>query len=531
MPDKEISTNFDKAKGLFLNGLNQLGENDFEGAEKSFQASLSLLPNRASSLTNLSAAQIKLRKFPDARHASLQAIELEENNSEAYFNLGVIENELGNFTAAIKHLNKSTQLNPNYYEAWSSTGIAESALKHHKAAIASYDKAISINPNFHEAWSNRGMALVELKLYQEAIASYDKAISINPNFHEAWSNRGLAFSELKLYHEAIASYDKAISINPVYFDAYWNKALSQLVTGNFKEGWINYEYRWKHSFSHPLRHQQFPRLTGLSDALGKRVLVWCEQGYGDTIQFCRFINELQKLNIDIIFEVQRPLKELIKNSFQSIKVIEQGEFFERVDFQIPLASLPLILQVGHENIPKYNPYLLPAEANSSIWRARLKLSKNRLNIGIACSGNINYKNDKNRPIQLSAFESLTKFSNLYLIQKEIRDSDLNFLNSHPEIQFLGNEINTFDDSANILNEMDLIITIDTSLAHLAGALGRPTYLLLSWAPDWRWLLDCETSPWYPSLKLVRQSTIASWEGVVDSIICQLTPKISSNIKL
>ena len=516
---------FDRAKELFLNGLTLLNENDFKGAEQSFQASLNLLPNRASSLTNLSAAQIKLKKFPDAKHASLQAIAIEENNSEAYFNLGVIENEMGNFSEAIKHLNKCTQLNPYYYEAWSSAGIAQSGLKQHEEAIASYDKAISINPNYHEAWSNRGMALEGLRLNHEAIASYDKAISINPNYHEAWSNRGLALAELRLYHEAIASYNKAISINPNYFDAHWNKALSQLITGNFKEGWANYEYRWKCSFAKPLRHQQYPRLTALSDAVGKRVLVWCEQGYGDTIQFSRLINELRILNIDIIFEVQKPLKGLINNSFPSIQVIGQGELFEEVDFQIPLASLPLLLQVVGENIPSNSPYLFCTEANSRIWMEKLNLPKDRLNIGIACSGNINYGNDKNRPIPLSKFEPLAKISNLYLIQAEIRDTDLNFFKSHAEIRFMGDHIKTFDDSASILNQMDLIITIDTSLAHLSGALGKPTYLLISWAPDWRWLLNTDQSPWYPTLKIVRQSKINNWEAAINYVVQQLRHKL------
>lgn len=524
LQSKDMLMNFDKAKDFFLDGLDLLQRHDFEGAEKSFKASLVLLPNRASSLINLSATQIKLRKFSEAKQASLKAVALEESNIEAYFNLGVIENELGNFSSAIQYLKKCTQSNPDYYQAWSSTGIAHSALKHCYEAIACYDKAISINPNYDEAWSNRGLALAELKLYHEAIASYDKAISINPHYPEAWSNRGLALAELKLYAEAIASHDKAISIDSNYFDAYWNKALSQLVTGNFQEGWANHEYRWKYSSAHPMRHQQYPRLNSLKEIDGKRILVWCEQGFGDTIQFCQLVNELQQLNAKIIFEVQEPLKALIQNSFQSIAVIGQGERFEKVDFQIPLASLPLIFSLDSDTIPKKNPYLFCTERNVKIWRQRLSLPKNRLNIGIACSGNINYKNDKNRPIPLSEFEPLTKIASLYLIQKEVRDSDLDFLNSHPEIQFLGNEIKTFDDSAGILNQMDVIITIDTSLAHLSGALGRPTLLLSSWAPDWRWLLDCEKSPWYPTLKIIRQSEIDDWKGVIKKVIDQLTPK-------
>lgn len=513
--------NFEKAKQYFLDGLAQIDIGAFKEAELSLLKSLELIPDRISTLTNLSAIQIKLQKFSEAKTFAEKAIGMDQNNYEAFFNLGVIAVEEKKYSLALEFLDKAISLHPNYYQAWSSKGIALNELKLCDQALVAYDKAIKIKPDYHEAWSNKGMVLNELKRYDEALAVYDKAIDIKPDYHEAWSNKGFVLCDLKRYDEALAAYDKAIEINPNYYDAHFNKALAQLTIGVFHEGWKNYEFRWKHSYAQPLKHQEIPALTNLNNLKGKKILVWSEQGYGDTIQFSRFIEKLSSLGAQVTFEVQEPLKTLIANSLQHMHVIHQGEPFERVDYQIPLVSLPLLFQVNIEHIPNPTSYLKCSEENYEAWKKKLNLSNKKLNIGIACSGNENYRNDKNRPIKLSAFSPLINITNLFLIQKDVRKSDADFLKTHPEIRFLGNAIKSFDDSASIISQMDLIITIDTSLAHLSGALGRPTFLLISWSPDWRWLLDRDTSPWYRSLKIFRQPTIDNWDAVIKNVLDEL----------
>ena len=480
--------NFEIAKKHFLNGLAHLKNDKFLEAECHFLKSLDIIPDRVSTLTNLSATQIKLKKFSDARIHSQKAISLDKSNSEAYLNLGLIYQEEKNFTSALEF----------------------------------FDLSLKLNPSYPEALSNQGATLNELKRYDEALASYDKAISLKPEYHEAWYNKGITLGELKRYDEALASYDKSISLKPDYSDAYWNQALSHLVTGNFESGWKNYEYRWKKTKAEPMRHQEFPLLTDLNEISGKNVLVWSEQGYGDTIQFSRFIEKLIELKADVIFEVQEPLKELLQNSFLRPKIISQEESTGVIDFQIPLVSLPLLFSTNFDNIPSTNSYIRADEENLIFWRDKLNSKNKKMNIGVACSGNKNHLNDKNRSMDLRFFEPIADKVNLFLIQKDLREKDQDFLSQYPDIKFLGEEIKSFNDSASIIQAMDLIITVDTSLAHLSGALGKRTFILLPWNPEWRWLLDRQDSPWYPTAKLFRQPSRDNWEEVIKEVILHLS---------
>jgi len=579
---------FEMAKKHFLDGLSLLDSERYEEAEFHFLESLSLMPDRISTLINLSATQIKIKKFSDAKNYLEQVIELDQNCAEAFLNLGIINREQEKFIPALEIFEVAIKLKPNYpealsnkgialhelkrydeallsydkaisfkpdyYEAWSNRGVTLNELDYYNEALASYDKAISLQPSYYEAWANKGIALHELKRYDEALLSYDKAISFKPNYYEAWNNKGATFSELKRYEEALASYDKAISLKPDYYeawankgialhelkrydeallsydkaisfkpdlyDAYWGKALIQLTLGNFKDGLKNYEYRLERTSAYPKRHQEFPLLTNLNQPLGKRVLVWSEQGHGDTIQFSRLIKQLSDLNVTIIFEVQAGLKALLEYSIKHATVISEGTPFGQVDFQIPLMSLPLLLELDINDIPS-DPYLEDSKEDSITWKKKLSVANNKLNIGIACSGNEQHINDKNRSIDLKLFKPIADKVNLFLIQKDLRKSDQDFLRTHPEIKFLGKEITSFNDSASIIQAMDLVITVDTSLAHLSGALGKPTLILLPWNSEWRWLLGRQDSPWYPTVKIFRQPHSGNWEAVIEDVALHL----------
>ena len=210
--------------------------------------------------------------------------------------------------------------------------------------------------------------------------------------------------------------------------------------------------------------------------------------------------------------------ELFRKSFIESSIIKLGESVVGVDFQVPLGSLPLLFGTTLQNMPNTIPYLKGTNANYHKWRDRLNLSEKKLNIALACSGNTaHFKNDKNRPIKLELFEPLIEIANLFLVQKNIEESDKEFLCAHSEIKFLGDEIETFDDTAAIIRNMDLTISIDTSIAHLSGALGKETWVLVSWAPDWRWLLDRVDSPWYPTAKIFRQMSIGDWTSVLKKL--------------
>ena len=444
---------FELAKTHFLKGLDFFNNEMFVEAESSFRSSLEIIPDRESTLNNLSATLYKLKNYSESKKIS--------------------------------------------------------------------KKILDINISNIEAWLNLGNALLELKQYEQALDSYDKAINIKQDYAEAWSNRGNALKELKQYEQALDSYDKAINIKPKFADALWNKSLIQLLTSDFKGGWANYEYRWLREKSDKKFHQETPSLSNLSDLQSSTILVWYEQGYGDTIQFSRYLNMLSDLGAEVIFESQESLKSLLERSFPRIKFIKRKEFVSDVDLQVPLLSLPRLFSTDLISIPTIDRYLSSDPKNLKIWKDKLNLNHSKLNIGIACSGDKNHVNDKKRSMALSHFEPLSRVANLYLVQKDLRDSDKDFLKYNPQIKFLGNQISTFDDSASIVELMDHIITVDTSLVHLSGALGKPTKVLLAWNPEWRWLLDRQDSPWYQSVKIFRQPSVGNWESVIKNLIVHL----------
>jgi len=518
---KIISLDKKNPNVLHLLGLIRASQGNFKEAVDLLTEAAKIDPCDGFIQYNLAKALVDSGQILESLPHHIKAVELMPNNPDAWINYGKTVSSLKRYEEAIGHYDRALSLNQDYLEAWINKGIALHELKRYEEANAHYDRALELSPDYVEAWTNKGISLKELKRYEEALASYNKAIALKHDCHEAWSNQGVTLSELKHYEDALASFDKAIEIKSNYYDAYWNKALTQLVTGNFKDGWKNYEYRWKKTKADPMRHQHFQTLTNLNGISGKKVLVWSEQGYGDTIQFSRYIEKLIELEADVIFEVQEPLKALFKQSFARAKIINQDEAFSCIDFQIPLISLPLLFCTNIENIPSKKSYIKVNKEKLIYWKKKLNIEYKKINIGIACSGNINNINDKNRSIDLKFFEQIENQASLFIIQKELRKNDYDFLNKNKKIKFLGEEINSFNDSAAIIEIMDLVITVDTSLAHLSSAIGKPTFILLPWSPEWRWLIDRNDSPWYPTATMFRQPNLGDWEAVIKKIVLQL----------
>jgi tetratricopeptide (TPR) repeat protein len=553
--DNLTEKDFELAKSHFFRGLEFLNRELYLEAESEFRASLKIVPDRESVLVNLSATLLKLEKYADVIKISNQILELNSSNKEAWLNLGNAYLKLKQYEQAIVSYDKAINLTPDYAEAWSNRGNALKELAQYEQALASYDKAISLKPDYAEAWSNRGNTLHELEQYEQALASHDKAISLKPDYAEAWSNRGIAlkelkhyeqalasyeqaislqpnyanaffnlaitFQELKQYDQAIASYNKAIGLEPNHYDAYWNKSLTQLLIGDFQGGWTNYEYRWVRKDATEKRYQEIANLEKLDDAKSSTVLVWYEQGYGDILQFSRYTPLLAEQVAQVTFIVPVALETLLRRSLPSVKIISDEELIEGIDFQVPLMSLPRLFSTELSTIPSTGRYLETRPSNIDRWREKLKLDHSRINIGIACSGNAENEHDKFRSMDLSFFEPLSKVANLYLIQKDVRQGDRDFLDRNPDIKFLGDQISTFEDSASIVENMDLIVTVCTSLAHLAGGLEKRTIVLLTWNSDWRWFLDRQDSPWYSSVKLFRQTKPKDWESVMQAAISEL----------
>jgi tetratricopeptide (TPR) repeat protein len=561
--DNKKETDLKQAKNYFLNGLEFFSKEMFRQAEYSFRQSLKIIPDRESTLSNLSATLLKQKKYTESLEICQIILEKNNLNVEALVNLGDVLVGLKQYEQAIISFDKAISIKPDFAEAWSNRGNVLLELKKNEQALKSHNNAITIKPDYAEAWTFRGNALLELELYKEALesysqsiilkpdfalawvgrgnlfsrkeqyeqalASYDEAIRLKTNQAEAWSNRGNVLAELKQYAKALNSFDKAANIEPNFADAYWNKSLVQLLATDFENGWANYEYRWLRNDSDKKYYQEIPALISLNDVYSKNVLVWWEQGYGDVIQFSRYVTLLAEKCAKLVFEVQQPLKDLLTQSFPEVIITtrDEGIIDIDIDLQIPIMSLPKLFSANLDNIPFTDKYLKIEPKPFCLGIEKLSINNSKINIGIACSGNEKFKG-RNRSIALSLFEPLLDLTNLYLVQKDIKDSDMKFLIKHPEIRNLSEQIITFSDTASFIDQMDLIITIDTSLAHLAGGLGKPTFLLLTCVANWRWFIDRLDSPWYSSIKIFRQKNNGEWATVIKDVRSEVLRHINTN---
>jgi len=326
---------------------------------------------------------------------------------------------------------------------------------------------------------------------------------------------------LNRVEEAIASFKQAVSIKPDYAEARWNLSLAQLLDGNFEQGLLGYEWRWNSEellkFIGVRKVFLQPLWLGEESLKDKAILLHAEQGFGDTIQFCRYAQLVAKLGAKVFLEVQPPLVQLL-NSLEGVnQIIANGSELPDFDYQCPLLSLPLAFKTTLENIPSPLGYIKNDKEKLIKWQAHLG-EKLKPRIGIVCSGSAAHKNDRNRSLTLSKLvEHLPSNYEYISLHKEVRDIDQQVLMDRSEIKHFGNILEDFSDTAALCGLMDLVISVDTSVAHLAAALGIPTWVLLPYNPDWRWLLDREDSPWYSSMKLYRQTKIDDWTSVFEKI--------------
>jgi hypothetical protein len=393
-----------------------------------------------------------------------------------------------------------------------------------------------VRPDYAEALSNRGNALYELKRFEDSLASYDRALTVRPDYAEALYNRGVTLHELKRFDEALASYDCALKVRPDYADAHFNEALCRMLIGDFKRGWEKHEWRWetaqlrsgKRNFAQPL-------WVGSSEIAGKTVLLHAEQGIGDTIQFCRYVPHVVERGARVILAVPEELHELMSTLPAKVQIISKGDPLPDFDMHCPLLSLPLAFGTRLETIPSTTPYLAAPEGKTSAWHDRLgKPTKPR--VGLVWAGNprkeLSNANliDRQRSIEfdrLAPFFQVTECE-FYSLQKgedavlQLRESTL-----RQQIIDWTDDLQDFSDTAALIENLDLIITVDTSVAHLAGALGKPFWLMNRYNTCWRWLLDRDDSPWYPTARLFRQDDTREWDNVIARVHTALHDYIRS----
>ncbi|MCE2680314.1 MAG: tetratricopeptide repeat-containing glycosyltransferase family protein [Burkholderiales bacterium] len=467
--------------------------------------------------SNRGNALEKLKRFDDALASYDKAISLKPDHADAHGNRANLLKKLKRLEDALTNYNKAILLKPHYADAYSNQGEVLQELGRFADALASYDKAISLKPDYAQAHLNRGNALKDLKRLNDALASYDKAISLKPDYSEGHYNRGMVLQEMKYLNDALASYDKAISLKPEYLDANWNKSLCLLLAGNFLAGWKLYEYRWQtESLVNSAIKTQKPLWLGWPNIQGMNILLHSEQGLGDTIQFCRYAALVKQLGARVTLKVQAPLVNLLKQLKAADEVIADFPAETSYDYHCPLMSLPLAFKTELSSIPDTTPYLYAEPAKSASWKQTLGQAS-RLRVGLVWSGSPTHKHDTSRSIELRDFLAQLPVEHDYIsLQKELRDTDKAALTGS-SVQWLGESLSDFTDTAALCVNLDVLVSVDTSVAHLAGALGKKTFLLLPFSPDYRWLLDRDDTPWYPSLTLFRQDSSRQWAPVLKRV--------------
>ncbi len=495
------------------NALRGLGRH--EEALASFDKAITLKPDYAEAFYNRGVALQDLGRFEEALASYERAIALRPHYIEALNNRGSIFRCLKRLDEALASYDSAIALKPDYVDALTNRGAILQELKRHDEALTSYEKALALKPNHVEALSNRGVTLHALTRYDEALASYEKVIALKPDHVGALSNRGNTLRQLMRHDQALASYERAIACKPDFADARFNRSLLLLLKGDYADGWGDYEWRLRGGATGlTTRNFECPQWQG-EDLAGKTILLYPEQGYGDTIQFCRYVALVAECGARVILEVQPPLCEVARTLDGVAQVVSTGDALPDFDVHCSLLSLPLVLGTRLESIPSPKSYLRAPTHALEHWRARLG-PRTRPRIGISWAGNAQFKDDATRSIGL--LPTLPMLANkdveFFSLQKDLRTGDAEILRDNPSIIQLGHEIGTFADTAAIVNLMDIVISSDTSVVHLAGSLGQPVWVLLQFDPDWRWLLGREDSPWYPTARLFRQYETRTWDDVI-----------------
>ena len=520
--DRAISLKPDYAQALNRRGVILARLQRFGEALASLDRALAITPDSAEVMTNRGNVLSELERPDEAVASYDKALALNPGSSGTLYCRALALAQQNRLGEALASFDNSLAIARDNTDAWTHRGNVLHGLKRFEEALESYDKALAVGPGRANTLNDRGAALVELGRFDEAIASYKAALSLKPDSAETWNNLGLALVALKRFDDALASYGRATAINPDLAEAHFDESLCRLLIGDFRRGWEEYEWRWKRKDRRwKIRDFPQPKWLGDEDISGRRILLHTEQGLGDTIQFCRYASLAAERGARVILVVQPPLRSLFESLPAPMEVLPEGEPLPAFDLHCPLPSLPLAFRTTLDNIPARVPYLTASEERVKFWRAKLGGSE-RPRVGLVWSGHPEHRNDRDRSLPLNALMPLIReLDELFSLQKEIRDPDREVLESIGTIRHFGDELTDFCDTAALVQLMDVVISADTSVAHLAGAMGKPVWILVPYSPDWRWLLDREDSPWYPTARLFRQSRRGDWAGVVERVAEEL----------
>jgi len=493
-----------------------------EDALKTFDKAVQLKPDDAELWKNLGNALVDVKRPQDALLSFQQALKLNPRHWNAAYQCGVLLREQGRLEAALPYLDLACGEQPDQPLVLELRAVVLFGLRRFDEALADSLRAYALNPDNADTCNNIGAALQWLGRDEEALPWLDRTIELRPDYIAAYSNKMQALQQLRRFDEAVAVYHRLKEVDPANAMADWDLALMQLLTGNFEAGWAGREARWRLPTTYP--QIPCPLWLGEGSLEGKTILLGADEGLGDTIQFARYVPDVAARGANVVLLVQDPLLPLMAGlpGVSRCVPITAASTLPAFDVHCPLCSLPLAFGTRLDSIPDGTSYLPPPAASRvEAWERRLGIH-DRLRVGLVWSGNPDHKNDHNRSSSLRAFSAMFDVDATFVsLQKDPRPDDRAVLGERRDIVDLTADLTDFVETAALISCLDLVITVDTSVAHLAGALGRPTWILLPYTPDYRWLLDRDDSPWYPSVRLFRQEASRNYADVIDRVRTEL----------
>ena len=536
-------------------------------AETTYREILALRPRHFDALQLLGALALQAKRYEEGVQFLTRALEIDSRQAAVHSNLAFALNALGRHEAALAAANRALALKNGFVDALNNRGVALAGAHRPDEALANFDQLLAAKPDFPEAWSNRSCALRDLGLAEEALASCDKALALRPNYAEAWSNRanalsdlnrpleakdsyeralaassgfadawnnlGLTFVDMNRHADALACYERALALAPDSAETHWNRALCLLQMGDLAAGFAEYEWRWQRQRIAPSRRTfDAPLWLGNASLDGKTILLHAEQGLGDTLQFCRYATLVAKQGARVVLEVQPELTRLLTGLEGVAALVTAGEPLPAFDYHCPLLSLPLAMRTVVDTIPAETPYLFADREASAQWKARIEAAAPReaLKVGLVWAGGHRphvpelRKNDARRSLDIERFAPMLDVPGVQWFSLQKGDKAVRQLSALRERHETARRIvdwtdalHDFADTAALVDNLDLVISVDTSTAHLAGAMNKPVWILNRLDTCWRWMLEREDTPWYPSARLFRQPTLGEWDSVIGNI--------------
>ncbi len=512
----------DGAEAHYIRGGELRRQQRRDEALAAFDAAIAVRPDYAEAHNSRGIVLASLGRLTEALDGFDTAIAHKPDYAEAFNNRGMILQDLQRLDQALDSFRQAIALQPQNARACNNLGAALWDAGRFDAAIDACDKAIALQPGYAEAHYNRALALQDLWRLDEALAGYRAAIALRPDYAAAYANLGIVLQQLGRPEDAIAAYEQVRTIGGAHLaEANTNRSYSLLQLGRFAQGWPLHEWRTKVPGAAGSRRFAQPLWLGNEDIRNKSLFIPWEQGFGDTLQFGRYAMLAQARGAQVTMSVQKPLYRLFRQSSSAIAILGGDDAPAAFDYYCPLMSLPLAFGTTLDSIPAGAPYLVADPQLREAWRARVPPS-DKPRIGVVWSGNAKQKNDRNRSIGLAAFAPVLSADAQWIaLQPEIGDSDAALLAAHPQVLPFPAGVGDFADTAAIIDLLDLVITVDTGVAHLAGAMGKPVWIMLAFNADWRWLLGRDDCPWYPSARLFRQQRIGAWDSVVARVTAEL----------